>query len=176
MRVPCGPHTKSSPARPASTMRTRPATAQCDPCALGLAGFPWSTAPRPCSVVAMTTEITTLTTSEAAARVGLSHQYMRVLLGQGKGPKGTREGKGGRGGWRFESSAVDAWDAARVKRAAKGSKKGLTQEQHDAATAMDPAKLERLEAAGWKAGSAEDFLGTGDAADANPTGLTVLAT
>ena len=69
----------------------------------------------------MTTE--TLTTSEAAARVGLSNQYMRVLLGKGKGPKGTREGKGGRGGgYRFEPAIVDAWDAARVKRAPKASK------------------------------------------------------
>ncbi len=108
----------------------------------------------------MTTDIKTLTTSEAAARVGITGQYMRFLLSKGKGPNGTREGKGGRGGgWRFESSAVDAWDAARVKRAAKGSKKGLTQAQHDAATAIDPDKQTRLEAAGWKVGNAEDFLG-----------------
>lgn len=114
----------------------------------------------------MTTDIKTLTTSEAAERVGITGQYMRFLLSKGKGPKGTREGKGGRGGgYRFESDAVDAWDAARVKRAPKGSKKGLTQAQHDAATAMDPAKLERLEAAGWKAGSAEDFLGTVEGTD-----------
>ena len=73
----------------------------------------------------MTTE--TLTTSEAAARVGLSNQYMRVLLGKGKGPKGTREGKGGRGGgYKFLAEDIDAWDAARVKRAPKGSKKGYT--------------------------------------------------
>lgn len=104
----------------------------------------------------MTTE--TLTTSEAAARVGLSNQYMRVLLGKGKGPKGTREGKGGRGGgYRFLTSEIDAWDAARVKRAPKGSKKRMGEEY--AATAMDPDKRERLEAAGWKAGSVEDFLG-----------------
>jgi len=101
---------------------------------------------------AMTTDIKTLTTSEAAARVGLSHQYMRVLLGQGKGPKGTREGKGRRGGgYRFTPEAIDAWDAARVKRAPKGSKKRMG-EQYAAATTLDPAKLERLEAAGWKAG------------------------
>ena len=124
----------------------------------------------------MTTDIKTLTTSEAAARVGITGQYMRFLLSKGKGPKGTREGKGGRGGgWCFETSAVDAWDAARVKRAPKGSKKGLTREQHDAAV-MDHAKLERLEAAGWKAGSAEVFLGTGDGVSADPTDLTVLAT
>jgi len=125
----------------------------------------------------MTTDIKTLTTSEAAARVGLSHQYLRFLLGKGKGPKGTREGKGGRGGgYRFLPCDLDSWDAARVKRAPKGSKKGLTQAQYEAATAMDPAKLECLEAAGWKAGSAEDFLSTGDEADADPTDLTVLAT
>lgn len=125
----------------------------------------------------MTTDIKTLTTSEAAARVGLSGQYMRFLLSKGKGPKGTREGKGGRGGgYRFTPEDIDAWDAARTKRAPKGSKKGLTQEQYDAATVMDPAKLERLEAAGWKAGSAEDFLSTGDEADVDPTDLTVLAT
>lgn len=108
----------------------------------------------------MTSEIKTLTTSEAAARVGISNQYLRFLLSKGKGPKGTREGKGGRGGsYKFLPADVDAWDAARVKRAAKGSKKGLTQAQHDAATAMDPDKQTRLEAAGWKVGNAEDFLG-----------------
>ena len=99
----------------------------------------------------MTTE--TLTTSEAAARVGLSNQYMRVLLGKGKGPKGTREGKGGRGGgYKFLAEDIDAWDAARVKRAKKVNE----------TTEMAPAKLERLEAAGWKVGNAEDFLGAAE--------------
>ena len=125
----------------------------------------------------MTTETKTLTTIEAAYRVGLSGQYMRVLLGKGKGPACARAGtRGARGAWLFTTEEVDAWNAARVKRAPKGSKKGLTQEQHDAATAMDPAKLERLEAAGWKAGSAEDFLGTGDDVETDPTDLTILAT
>lgn len=74
----------------------------------------------------MTTEITTLTTSEAAARVGITGQYMRFLLSKGKGPKGTREGKGGRGGgYRFTTEAIDTWDAARVKRVPKGKTAAL---------------------------------------------------
>lgn len=145
----------------------------------------------------MTTEITTLTTSEAAARVGISNQYLRFLLSKGKGPKGTREGKGGRGGgYKFTSEDIDAWDTARVKRAPKGSKKGMGEEYaaavgnpfkplspaaevifvrtllDDSTVLPDPQivsfaadKQARLEAAGWNAGSAEDFLVTGNAAE-----------
>ena len=138
----------------------------------------------------MTTEIKTLTTSEAAARVGISNQYLRFLLSKGKGPKGTREGKGGRGGgYKFLAEDIDAWDAARVKRSNRlppeqvealdtadrdrdlAKVRPATSEEHARYTAavaadeaaerteMDAAKREQLEAAGWKVGSAEDFLG-----------------
>ena len=101
----------------------------------------------------MTTPTETLSTAEAAVRAGLSYQRFRQLTGRKQGPPSTRAGCGPHGGGhRFLAADVDAWAAARPVRVKRGAK----------VTPMNPVKQERLEAAGWKAGDAEDFLSAND--------------
>lgn len=113
-----------------------------------------------------------LTTSQAAARAGISYQRLRQIMAKGVyAPKpATREGCGPRGGgYLFEPAEIDRWVASRPAR--KGRK--------GASVPMDPAKQARLEAAGWRLGSAEDFLSSNDApeeVEPDPTDLTGLGT
>ncbi len=59
----------------------------------------------------------TLTTQQAAERVGVTYQHMRSMCARGKGPTTEhREGAGANGGTRhFTIEEIDRWDATRRK-------------------------------------------------------------